>query len=227
VVKFRQGCRSLQLSRFFAIGLRVAPSFAEVRSWFCKAWHSFTIPHVLRLTRQVSGHDFALSPTQAQRARAAKSCRKGTTKRNFPYAVGPGVPDTRGFRVVGWDSRADAPGEHGVPDTRGFRVVGWRFARSCSRRARGPQHARFSRVGIGARFLARRDAMQRSARKNSMPWCGTRPYKKPPTVGAMGNASKAVVGICRGNGKFARCHAKHYGRGCPSLFNPGHLQLRL
>jgi hypothetical protein len=204
VVKFRQGCRSLQLSRFFAIGLRVAPSFAEVRSWFCKAWHSFTIPHVLRLTRQVSGHDFALGPTQAQRARAAKSCRKGTTKRNFPYAVGPGVPDTRGFRVVGW-----------------------RFARSCSRRARGPQHARFSRVGIGARFLARRDAMQRSARKNSMPWCGTRPYKKPPTVGAMGNASKAVVGICRGNGKFARCHAKHYGRGCPSLFNPGHLQLRL
>jgi hypothetical protein len=190
VVKFRQGCRSLQLSRFFAIGLRVAPSFAEVRSWFCKAWHSFTIPHVLRLTRQVSGHGFS---------RAISHLKKKPSLRRRPRG-----PRHARFSRGGVEIRAQL-----LPASK------------------GSQHARFSRVGIGARFLARRDAMQRSARKNSMPWCGTRPYKKPPTVGAMGNASKAVVGICRGNGKFARCHAKHYGRGCPSLFNPGHLQLRL
>jgi hypothetical protein len=57
------------------------------------------LPHALRSTTQVSGHGFS---------RAVKDLKKISSLRRRP----------------------------GVPKTRGFRVLGWRSARSCSQKAR-------------------------------------------------------------------------------------------
>ena len=125
-------------------------------------------PRRARFSRDGVGSRLARRATRirAESAQLARICQSGLERSDSWPSGEAGVPDTRDFRVTGWeaDLRAESPAarlECAATSVLPKRFGAKRHIAKLKRRGRGPRHARFSRDGVGSR-LARRAACCRA-----------------------------------------------------------------